>query len=267
MPFVVFFISALSQHEMLRLWLCALWLCGTASSVNIRPLLPSDLLPAARILLKSFAPAGGYNPVQSALIVAENVASLSERSTADNLLLVGCDDESEVIGFVEAFLGGSGSATLPDRLRQQQTRGPYVASLAVDASYRSRGVGEALMRECEARLSASPSATAADGSLTITLEVEADNLAALGLYRKLGYSVTSRDEDARKLEGDIFFGTSRRVTKLRLEKALEPQVPQQPEATRSDDVRARTANGCDARDSVDSSVSESIRRAACREAS
>ena len=181
--------------------------------------------------------------MQSALIVAENVASLSERSTSENLLLIGCDDRtSEIVGFVEAFMGGSGSATLPERLRQQT--GPYIASLAVDASYRSRGVGEALMRECEARISAS--ATAADGSLSITLEVEEDNRAALGLYEKLGFTVASRDEDARKLEGDIFFGTSRRVTKLRLQKALQLQVSLQAEASGDPDPDGglATAAGC-----------------------
>ena len=150
------------------------------------------------------------------------MVSLRERSSdlGSNLLLVATTRTRsyEVVAFVEAYLGGSGANTLPERLRKQPSVGPYVASLAVDPEYRGRGVGAAVMRECEARLA---------GRGTITLEVEEDNIAALNLYKRLGYAVVSRDTKARKLEGDMFFGRSVGVTKLTLQKQQQQQQQQQ----------------------------------------
>ena len=110
----------------------------------IRPLQPRDLLPTSKLLLRAFEPAQPYNPVQRALIVGENLLSLRERAAGDNLLLVGTASD-EIVGFVEAYLGGAGAQTLPERLRSRS--GLYVASLAVDPSFRGRGLGSALMQE------------------------------------------------------------------------------------------------------------------------
>ena len=101
----------------------------------------------------------------------------------------------------------------PERVRKSLK--PYVASLAVDASVRAQGLGAALMRGAEERAQG-----AAAGAVSLTLEVEDTNAAALALYSKLGYQVTRRDENGRKLVGDVFFGKSERVTKLWLEKEL-----------------------------------------------
>ena len=96
----------------------------------------------------------------------------------------------------------------------RQALKPYVASLAVASSVRAQGVGIALMRAAEQR------AREAAQRTVLSLEVEDSNVAALALYTKLGYQVRSRDDTARKLVGDVFFGRSERVTKLWLEKEL-----------------------------------------------
>ena len=87
------------------------------------------------------------------------------------------------------------------------------ASLAVAKTARGQGVAMALMHEVEQR-------AVEAGYRVISLEVESKNAAALQLYLKLGYQVVGRDDDARRLEGDLFFGRSVKVSKLRLEKAL-----------------------------------------------
>ena len=100
----------------------------------------------------------------------------------------------------------------------RQTLKPYVASLAVASSVRAQGVGGALMRAAEQRAREA-------AQRIVSLEVEDTNVAALALYAKLGYQIKSRDDKARKLVGDIFFGRSERITKLWLEKELPTAVP------------------------------------------
>ncbi len=67
----------------------------------------------------------------------------------------------------------------------------YLASVAVDAAYRRRGLGRALVREAVRR-----SATA--GARWLSLEVDSDNASALRLYRDEGFGVLRRFvEDGR----------------------------------------------------------------------
>ncbi len=72
----------------------------------------------------------------------------------------------------------------------------YVEELAVDADHRRRGIGRALMRECEqiARRS---------DKHRVTLWVTAGNHGAISLYRQLGYRITRR---RRTLRGRFLFG-------------------------------------------------------------
>ena len=90
----------------------------------------------------------------------------------------------------------------------------HMASLAVEPSWQLCGVGRALVDQAER------SAMEA-GYSCITLEVEATNTAALALYTSGGYEQVDCDENGRKLVGDVFFGKSKRVCKLTLEKSLE----------------------------------------------
>ena len=60
-----------------------------------------------------------------------------------------------------------------------------------------------------------------------------DILAAIKLYLKLGYSIVTEDREARVLEGDMLFGRSRRVTKLRLEKVLSDAAADATSASRT----------------------------------
>ena len=189
----------------------------------IRPFVASsDALPVSRLIDDAFLPAEGYNPLQRAAIIAETFFSLNERaSNSSNLMLVCCgvEDSSKIMGFVECFLGGAGKNTLPKRLRGLDH--PHISSLAVDASMRRRGIAESLVRAIEEDVVRGFEKDAAEQQRKkkISLEVEEDNDAALGLYTdKLGYEVTHRDADGRKLVGDVFFGRSERCVKLTLEK-------------------------------------------------
>lgn len=64
----------------------------------------------------------------------------------------------------------------------------YVCNIAVDPACRRRGIGEAL-------LSALVQAAVQRGGRFISLEVRPSNQAALGLYRKLGFSLAGRRKD------------------------------------------------------------------------
>ncbi|KAL1525668.1 hypothetical protein AB1Y20_020518 [Prymnesium parvum] len=182
--------------------------------LTVRSMEYSDIWPTAQLLLVAFAPPGGLNQLQNFLVGMEHVIGLTMRM-ADNILLVGTLPNGKLVGFVEVFtpeylVSQSGSG-YPERVRRALE--PYVASLAVDLSSRSTGVGRTLMWTAEQRVREA-------GYTRISLEVESTNQAALGLYLKLGYSVLRRDQEALKLVGDVFFGRSERVTKFWLQKDL-----------------------------------------------
>jgi ribosomal protein S18 acetylase RimI-like enzyme len=61
---------------------------------------------------------------------------------------------------------------------------PYISNLAVDERWRRQGVGEMLMRACEAEASAWPSEDAFDH---VWLEVSTTNEGALAFYDRLGW--------------------------------------------------------------------------------
>ena len=132
------------------------------------------------------------------------------RDTTDSDVIM----PDHVIGFVEVytpdFLASTSGQAYPERVRA--ILHPYVASLAVDETARKCGVGTALMHAVEREC-------ALISSLVI-LEVEDTNRAAISLYERLGYSRTAKDTDARTLSGDVLFGRSVRVTKLRFEKGV-----------------------------------------------
>ena len=191
-------------------------LCGCAAAsallnVRIRDFTLDDVYGVSSLLRRTFNAAA--NPVSGLLIEAEHALGLRER-LADNILLTACADDGPV-GFVEVytptFLAKAAGEQYPERVRSMLKA--YVASLAVDQSSRSQGVGRALMLSAERR-------AAGMGWPCITLEVEEDNERAVDLYTKLGYTMVRRDVEGRRLVGDVFFGRSVAVTKLAFEKQL-----------------------------------------------
>jgi len=77
---------------------------------------------------------------------------------------------------------------------------PLLEFLAVDPSARGRGLGKQLLRQCE-------DIAREWGHDEIVLQVAADNEVAIGLYKKLGYSVIAEDNTIlRPKEGGILGG-------------------------------------------------------------
>lgn len=83
-------------------------------------------------------------------------------------LVVECD--KEVVGYSLGII-------------EHNTRG-HLISIAVDERFRRRGLGEALLREFENRLKTR-------GVPEAVLEVSVNNVAAISLYKKLGYKIVS----------------------------------------------------------------------------
>lgn len=181
------------------------------AGVTVRRLGRAEVAPAAQLLLASFEPPTGYNPVERALIGAETALSLGQRLGTSAMLVATAADDG-VVGFVKLDLEVTAVKGWDPGLPIEA----YVSSLAVAPAYRRRGVAQALMAAAER-------CAAAAGHAAVQLQVEEDNAAAIGLYvGRLGYEQVGRDPLARKLVGDIFFGRSERVVKLALQKAVGP---------------------------------------------
>jgi len=171
-----------------------------ATDLEVRDLADSDLVSVGQLLRSSFAPAS--NPVSGVAIVAEHVLALRKRR-ATNHELVATTAGGDVVGFVEcftpAFLASEAGSDYPDRVRSKLK--PYVASLCVAPAARRKGVGMALMRAVESRVQRGPPPH------VLSLEVEEGDVPAVELYsRALGYALVGRDDDGRRLVGDVFFG-------------------------------------------------------------
>jgi len=191
-----------------------------STSPTVRDMRASERPSVGALLCATFAP--DSNPLSRAAIIAEHVLGLRERRA--NLALVACTADESVIGFVECytrdFLASTGAQSYPERVRSLQS--PYVASLAVRQEMQRTGVGTALMLAVEERVRHSDPA-----ALQVVLEVEEGDEAAIRLYEGLGYTQVGRDGHGRRLEGDVFFGRSVRVTKLVYAKMLAQQSTQQ----------------------------------------
>lgn len=125
---------------------------------KISPALPADGSELSRLEAECFS-----HPRSEAAI-------LSEIGQPERYLLLTCKAQGRLQGYV-------GLEYVLDE--------GYITDLAVFSSCRRRGVGTALMRELERRGQGL-------GLRFLTLEVRAGNLAALGLYRGLGYSEVGR---------------------------------------------------------------------------
>ena len=187
-------------------------LVAHSDNIIVRELRNEDLWPVASLLRATFA--AESNPASGIAIVAEHLMGLSKRRSA-NLILVAVAADGEVVGSVECFTSTFLASQLgdeyPDRIRLLMR--PYLASLAVRADTRRCGVASSLVCAVEDRVMVGPPPH------ILTLEVEEGDEPAIALYRKLGYSFIRREE-GRRLEGDILFGRSIQVSRLRYEKKL-----------------------------------------------
>ena len=128
------------------------------SAFQTGPALPADAAALSRLEAECFP-----HPRSEAAI-------LSEIGQPERYLLLTC----KVQGRLEGYVG----------LEYVLDEG-YITDLAVFSRCRRRGVGTALMRELERR-------GRELGLRFLTLEVRAGNLAALELYRGLGYQEAGR---------------------------------------------------------------------------
>jgi ribosomal-protein-alanine N-acetyltransferase len=94
-----------------------------------------------------------------------------------NCISLAAKANGEIVGFIVAMF----------ELECKQPVG-HIMTIDVLPKFRRQGVGEHLMRETEALLKQK-------GANECRLEVRENNLAALGLYQKLGYKLVSRLEN------------------------------------------------------------------------
>jgi GNAT superfamily N-acetyltransferase len=139
--------------------------------LKIREVDFDDRDDAARFIgvLNSYAsdPAGGGEPL--AQDVRERlIPSLRDHPTA--LVLLACVGD-EPAGIAVCFFGFSTFRARPLL---------NVHDLAVTPKYRGRGIGRALLGECERR-------ALRDGCCKLTLEVQDDNARARALYKSFGF--------------------------------------------------------------------------------
>jgi GNAT superfamily N-acetyltransferase len=139
--------------------------------LTIRDVDFADATDAARFIgvLNSYAsdPVGGGEPLADD--VRERLAAaLRHHPTA--LVLLACVGD-EPVGIAVSFFGFSTFRALPLL---------NVHDLAVIPKYRGRGVGRALLGECERR-------AVRAGCCKLTLEVQDDNVRARALYESFGF--------------------------------------------------------------------------------
>ena len=184
-----------------------------SDNVIVRELRDEDVWPMASLLRTTFA--AESNPASGIAIVAEHILGIRKRRSTNLILVATAEETGEVVGSVECFTSTFLSSQLgndyPDRIRLLLR--PYLASLAVRADARRCGVASSLVCAVEDRVVSGPPPH------ILTLEVEDGDEPAIALYRKLGYTFVRREE-GRRLDGDMLFGKSVKVNRLRYEKDL-----------------------------------------------
>ncbi|MGA3130174.1 MAG: N-acetyltransferase [Terracidiphilus sp.] len=86
------------------------------------------------------------------------------------------EEDAELIGFsIVEWTAGQGDATA------------YIQTLEVHPAWRGRGIGAELLRRAE-------SSAHAAGAQSISLHVDVENAAAIGLYESRGYAQQGREE-------------------------------------------------------------------------
>lgn len=110
------------------------------------------------------------------LVAIEDAAFAGDRLSRRSLKrYVGAPSAAMIVALVDGAVGGYGLMGL-----RRGGRAASLYSIAVDPALCRRGVGRLLLQACERE-------AAARGRTLFTLEVRADNAAAIALYQRLGY--------------------------------------------------------------------------------
>ena len=194
----------------------------------------------ASLLRNTFA--AESNPASGLAIIAEHILGIRKRRSTNLILVAAAEETGELVGSVECFTSSFLASQLgndyPDRIRLRMR--PYLASLAVRSDARRCGVASSLVRAVEDRVLRGPPPhilTLEVGTRRLDIspvpppisplylryisatQVEEGDEPAIALYHKLGYTFVRREE-GRRLVGDILFGKSVKVSRLRYEKTL-----------------------------------------------
>ena len=194
----------------------------------------------ASLLRNTFA--AESNPASGLAIIAEHILGIRKRRSTNLILVAAAEETGELVGSVECFTSSFLASQLgndyPDRIRLRMR--PYLASLAVRSDARRCGVASSLVRAVEDRVLRGPPPhilTLEVGMRQLDIspvpppisplylryisatQVEEGDEPAIALYHKLGYTFVRREE-GRRLVGDILFGKSVKVSRLRYEKTL-----------------------------------------------
>jgi ribosomal protein S18 acetylase RimI-like enzyme len=176
---------------------------GKPVKVSLRPARPSDAVALANLCTDAFygehtMADGPIKFVQRSLVLAKVFSQVSRRLSFEGkrecrLLLASDSRGGPVRGCIDLAVHLFDSREQKFELLRDEMPGdakycwrPYVASLAVERSYRRKGVARKLLREAEA-------IARSWGYRELLLEVSAQNDAAIQFYTRAGYKVLRTD--------------------------------------------------------------------------
>lgn len=219
---------------------------GKPVKVALRPAQPSDAVALANLCTDAFygehtMADGPIKFVQRSLVLAKVFSQVSRRLSFEGKrecrLLVASDARGgPVRGCIDLAVHLFDSREKKFELMRDEMPGdnkycwrPYVASLAVERSYRRKGVARKLLREAEA-------IARSWGYRELLLEVSAQNDAAIQFYSRAGYKVLRTDvpgTGAEEVDTGGLSWTFSSVPKYVLRKGLYFPLP--PPTTGTDD--------------------------------
>jgi ribosomal protein S18 acetylase RimI-like enzyme len=219
---------------------------GKRVKVALRPAQPSDAYALANLCTDSFygehtMADGPIKFVQRSLVLAKVFSQVSRRLSFEGKrecrLLVASDARGgPVRGCIDLAVHLFNSREAKFELMRDEMPGdsnygwrPYVASLAVERSYRRKGVARQLLREAE-------SIARSWGYRELLLEVSAQNNGAIQFYTRAGYKVLRTDipgTGAEEVNTEGLTWTFSSVPKYVLRKGLYFPLP--PPTTGRDD--------------------------------
>ncbi len=133
--------------------------CAAPSGVVIRPMRPTDLPAVAQTDAAAFDP------------LWRNSLGTLEKAFSQAIIATVAEDAGRVIGY---------------QISTGNRSGGHLARLGVRKEAQGRGIGSALVSDFAHRLSSR-------GLLRITVNTQADNLASLSLYKKMGFVRTGEE--------------------------------------------------------------------------